>query len=338
MNAATTIKRQQRLMTLDTKADSHRAALASTLESYLRRGDLVVVNDAGTLPASLQATTEGGVDLEVRLVQRIGPSHWRCLLLGKGSWRDDTDARLPPPTLSLGVLLEIQGCLRAHVTAISTSSERLVSLQFETDETELLSALYKGARPIQYSYHHLDLPLSWLQSPFASRPWSVEMPSAGRAITWRTMRMLRLRGVQIARLTHAAGISATGEAAQDAQLPFREHYDIPLDTVEAIYRTRNAGGRVIAIGTTVVRALEGCVAERGSLHAGEGDTSLIIDETFKPRVVDGVLAGLHAPEESHFKLLSAFATPALLIRAWTRALALGFQNHELGDALLVASQ
>jgi len=142
--------------------------------------------------------------------------------------------------------------------------------------------------------------------------------------------------VRWASLTHAAGLSATGDPALDAALPLPERYDIPAATVRAIAATRARGGRVVAVGTTVVRALEGAAeAGGGTLHAWEGVTDLKITPTFRPRIVDGVLSGAHAAHESHFALLAAWAGPELLAEAAQQADRAGFLTHELGDAMLV---
>ena len=135
----------------------------------------------------------------------------------------------------------------------------------------------------------------------------------------------------IATLTHAAGLSSTGDPALDAHLPLAERYDIPPATVAAVQGAR----RVIAVGTTVVRALEGCVQQSGRLVAGPGETDLVIRPGFGPRVVHGLLSGIHEPAESHFDLLGAFAPASALQAAWRHANAAGYRNHELGDLVLV---
>jgi S-adenosylmethionine:tRNA ribosyltransferase-isomerase len=336
MRAATKLHRKQQLIALDSDSDIAEGDAADQLANYLQSGDLVIVNDAATLPASFRATTQSGHVIELRLVQRREASVWLCLALGSGSWQEDTNQREAPPSLKAGAFLRVSEALSAHIVDVSILSDRLVTIRFDATEVELLAALYQQGDPIQYSYHHRRLPLSWLQSPYAGRPWAIEMPSAGRAMTWQTISRMRARGVRIARLTHSAGVSATGLPELDVRLPFQEHYDIPLETIEAIDVCRVRNGRVIAVGTTVVRALEGCVHERGKLLPGEGNTRLVLDEHFEPAVVDGVLAGIHGPGESHFRLLSAFAQPKALKAAWNCAVHLGYQNHELGDAMLVA--
>ncbi len=142
---------------------------------------------------------------------------------------------------------------------------------------------------------------------------------------------LRRAGVAIARLTHAAGLSSTGDAALDRALPWPEPYDIPDATAAAIATAKASGHRIIAIGTTVVRALE---ASGGA--AGAGIATQRLDARSQLRVVDGLVSGLHVPGESHFELLTAFAPDALLRTAIARAAAAGLASHELGDAWLIA--
>jgi len=140
--------------------------------------------------------------------------------------------------------------------------------------------------------------------------------------------------VSLAWLTHAAGLSSTGDAALDAALPLPERYEVPEATVEAVARARAAGGRVVAVGTTVVRALESA-AQDGRLRAGRGLATLRIDGGFRPRVVDGLLTGLHEDGTSHFELLKAFAPAAFLEPALRHAAEAGYLGHEFGDALLI---
>jgi S-adenosylmethionine:tRNA ribosyltransferase-isomerase len=205
---------------------------------------------------------------------------------------------------------------------------------FDATGDALWAALYREGRPIQYAHARGPLPLWAVQTVYAGRPWAFEMPSAGRPLTWEILLALRRRGVGWASLTHAAGVSATGDPAIDAALPLPERFEIPAATVSAIEATHRQGGRVVAVGTTVVRALEGA-ASAGGLRASSGITDLRIGPAYRPRVVDGILSGVHAPEESHFALLGAFADAGLLGRAWAHARARGFRPHEMGDAMLV---
>jgi S-adenosylmethionine:tRNA ribosyltransferase-isomerase len=227
------------------------------------------------------------------------------------------------------------GALQARVLGSAPLSPRLLRVAFDVTGDGLWAALYREGRPIQYSYARRELPLWAVQTVYAGRPWAFEMPSAGRPLSWEILLALRRRGVRWAALTHAAGISATGDPAIDAALPLPERFEIPAATVAAIEEARRRGGRVLAVGTTVVRALEGAVAGGGELRATAGITDLRIGPRHRLRVVDGILSGVHAPDESHFALLGAFAGADLLRRAWAWASARGFRAHELGDAMLV---
>jgi S-adenosylmethionine:tRNA ribosyltransferase-isomerase len=211
-----------------------------------------------------------------------------------------------------------------------------VDLSFDRAGAELWSALYAAGRPVQYSYLTRDLALADVQTPIAGRPWAVEMPSAARTVTVSLLRALRARGVGLAALTHGAGLSATGDPILDAALPLPERYEIPDATAAAIAGTRLRGGRVVAVGTTVVRALEGsAVQNHGEVRAGAGVTDLRIGASHVPAVVDGLLSGLHEPGSSHFELLTAFAPRAFLEGAARHAEAAGYLAHEFGDACLV---
>jgi S-adenosylmethionine:tRNA ribosyltransferase-isomerase len=150
---------------------------------------------------------------------------------------------------------------------------------------------------------------------------------------------LRARGVEVATLTHAAGLSSTGDAAIDAMLPVPERYEIPQATVEAVARARSRGGRVVAVGTTVARALEGCAARHGGVLVAEtATTDLRIDSRLKRRVVDSLYTGLHEPGASHFDLLGALIDVETAKRAYEHAAAHGYVNHEFGDSCLVVGE
>ena len=198
------------------------------------------------------------------------------------------------------------------------------------------TGIYAYGRPIQYSYLKDDLAPWSVQTAYASRPWAVEMPSAGRPLSWQILLELKRRGIRLARVTHAAGISATGDEDLDAALPLAERFEIPEETVRTIEATRGRGGRVIAVGTTVVRALEGSAEEHDKhVAAGASETDIVIDRKFRLRVVDGILSGVHDPAQSHFRLLRAFADETTLRRAWRHATDEGYLCHEFGDLCLI---
>jgi len=222
--------------------------------------------------------------------------------------------------------LELGG-LRARVAEVSG---RRVALRAASGGDALWQALYGAGAPVQYAHRAQSLPLYAVQTAYAARPWAAEMPSAGRPLTWSILLALIRAGIEVATLTHAAGLSSTGDAALDREMPWPERYQIPARTAAAIARARRDGGRVIAVGTTVVRALE---ASGGV--AGDGVATLRLTAGYVPVVVDGLVSGLHVPGESHYELLRAFASHARLTRALALASARGLSSHELGDACMI---
>jgi S-adenosylmethionine:tRNA ribosyltransferase-isomerase len=163
-----------------------------------------------------------------------------------------------------------------------------------------------------------------------------EPPSAGYLLDWKLLAQMRAAGARFATLTHAAGISSTGDARLDARLPLDEPYNIPAATVQAIAQTRSAGGRIIAIGTTVVRALEHAAESLGCVSGAiDGIATQRIGPATKLRVVDAILSGTHEPETSHFELLQAFAGREQLLRVSRLLDACAYRTHEFGDSVLI---
>ena len=325
---------RERLLVIDRARESISDSLVVDLPRYLAR-DLVVVNDASTIPASL-AGTAASQGVELRLVSQKSESTWTAVLFGEGDWRTRTERRPAPPELARGARIVLAPRLTARVDEVSRISPRLLEITFDRSGDELWSEIYRHGRPIQYAHVARPLELWHVQTPYAGRPWAVELPSAGRPLTAELLRACQRDGIELQSLTHAAGLSSTGDPRIDALLPFAERFHIPEATVAAVARAKARGARVIAVGTTVVRALEGCAASNGgALVAGDGVTDLHIDEGFRPRIVSGLLTGLHEPGASHFSLLQAFAPRALLARAYAHAEREGYLNHEFGDSNLV---
>jgi len=312
-----------RLVAIDRRADRVELTSFARLPELLAPGDLVVVNDAATLPGSLR-----GDGFELRLSGPVQASRLVGVVFGPGDHRTRTEDRPPPRTFVVGERVRL-GALACEVVAVQG---RRVELVARAQEDELWQALYAHGRPVQYAHRLEPLPLWSVQTAYAARPWAAEMPSAGRALTWEVLLGLRRAGIALARLTHAAGLSSTGDDELDRALPWPERYELPRATIEAIAAARARGGRVIAIGTTVVRALESAAPE---LHAGAGIARLRLDAAYSPRLVDGVVSGLHSPGESHFELLRAFAPRDRLVHAIELAAAHGLSAHELGDACLI---
>ncbi|MCA1825464.1 MAG: S-adenosylmethionine:tRNA ribosyltransferase-isomerase [Myxococcales bacterium] len=311
----------ERVLQIDPATGALSEHTIGDLPSILRQGDLLVVNDAATLPASLRAREPA---IEVRLLGQQPDGTFRAVLFDGADWRTPTEHRAPPPPLQAGRVLRFDG-LSATIERISPVSSRLVDLRFDETGAALWSAIYRQGRPIQYAYASGPFELWDVQVAYASRPWAAEMPSAGRPLRWEVLLALRSRGVGIASLTHAAGISSTGDPALDAALPLAERFEIPGSTARAVSGAR----RVVAVGTTVVRALEGA---GGRLS---GETDLVIGPGYRPRVVDGLLTGVHEKGASHYALLRAFAGEDLLERATAFSEQRGFLSHEFGDSWLI---
>jgi S-adenosylmethionine:tRNA ribosyltransferase-isomerase len=307
----------------------HTALVA--LPALVARGDLVIVNDAATLPASLRLTSH---DAEMRLAAHAPDGAFHAVVLGAGTWRTPTERRGPAPRLRPGERVT-SGELTATVVAVDATEPALVTLRFEQTGAAFERALYARGEVVQYSYLARPLELWDVQSRFSARPWAFEPASAGMALPFELIVALRGRGVEVAALSHAAGLSSTGSASLDRRLPLPERYEIPEATRLAVERAHERRGRVVAIGTTVVRALESSFAEHGALRAGIGEARLVIGPEFRPRVVDGLLTGMHAAGTSHFALLRAFAPVELLERALDVAAQAGYLEHEFGDACLV---
>ncbi|HEX4335712.1 MAG TPA: S-adenosylmethionine:tRNA ribosyltransferase-isomerase [Polyangiaceae bacterium] len=225
--------------------------------------------------------------------------------------------------------------LSAVVVSVDPDAPRLCRVRFDRDGAPLFRALYAAGRPIQYAHVAKPLPLWLVQSTFASRPWSFEAPSAGRPFTWSLLARLSEHGIATTCVTHAAGISSTGDDALDRRLPFPERYSIPEVAVRAIETARARGGRVVAVGTTVTRALESAALVHGALAPGDGEATLVLGPGYRPRIVDGLFTGMHARGTSHFALLEAFAPAALLTDAIAHAESAGYLEHEFGDSCLV---
>jgi S-adenosylmethionine:tRNA ribosyltransferase-isomerase len=318
-----------------------RLARFAELPQLLRAGDLVVVNDAATLPGSLPGAAADGSPFELRLSGPVDAGRLSGVAFGPGDHHTRTEDRGSPPPLGPGDRVTVAGM---PATVLGAAGRR-VELAVHAGGDALWQTLYAAGAPVQYAHRSERLALWSVQTAYAGRPWAAEMPSAGRPLTWDIVLGLRRAGVGVAALTHAAGLSSTGDDALDRALPWPERYEIPQRTAEAIAAARARAGRVIAVGTTVVRALEAAAAEcpvagPGSsgappVRAGSGVASLRLDAAYRPRVVSGLVSGLHVPGESHFELLSAFAPPDPLRRALALAAQHGLSSHELGDACLI---
>src|SRR5215471_14597610 len=226
------------------------------------------------------------------------------------------------------------GSLTATILQL-LSHPRFVLIRFEGTSASIWEGLARHGRPIQYSHIPTTLTVWDTWTPIAGPPVAFEPPSAGYALDWRTLDAIHRRGVHFATITHAAGISSTGDAELDARLPFDEPYYIPPATARAVKCARVRGGRIVSIGTTVVRALEHAAQPDGTIRAGAGVATQRIGRATRLRIVDAMFSGTHEPGTSHYELLRAFVVAGVLHRM-DEELAVGdYRTHEFGDSVFV---
>ncbi len=297
--------RAAKLLIVDARGNI-RSTVRKELAALFSPDDLIVANDAATLPASLRGVHgPTGAPIEVRLAGWIYPGD----------------------QLALGPLQAVVAELCGH--------PRLLTIRFCGDRDAILAGIARHGRPILYAHVAQPLVLWDVWTRFAAVPLAFEAPSAGFALDWRTLIAWRERGLKLATLTHAAGISSTGDPALDIRLPFDEHFCIPPATAAAIAQTRARGGRVVAVGTTVVRALEAAADACGRIRAGSDVARGRIGSDTELHAVDTILTGAHEPGESHFELLRAFADDETLNKMSTALEANHFRGHEFGDSVLI---
>jgi len=336
--AAVQRPRDARLLVVDASgriAQRPRSALAEALAT----GDVVVANDAATWPASLSGThVATGETIEVRLAARRSLAAddvhaFVAVVFGAGDHRTPTEQRPLPPALAVGDALAL-GPLSARVVAV-LGHARLVELRFAGDADAIRAGIARHGRPVQYAHVESPLALWDVWTRIAASPAAFEPPSAGFALDWRMLERFAARGIAFATLTHAAGLSSTGDPALDARLPLDEPYRIPAATVAAIAAARQRGGRIVAIGTTVARALEHAASRRGGLRAGSGVADNRIGAATRLALVDAIVSGTHEPGSSHHALLGAFVSTPTLARIDAALESGGYRTHEFGDSVLI---
>lgn len=291
------------------------------LPGLLAPGDLLVVNRSATLPASLPADGPYGT-FTLNLSTRYGDRLW----LAEPRW---SHAEPGPVPLGVGDRIRADG-VDARVAAWHP---RLPRLAFVAFESAVESAMARAGVPIRYAYVPEPLPLAAYQTVFADVPGSAEMPSAARPFTPDTLAALDARGVGVARLTLHTGVSSL-EVEGDEIALYAEPFAVPAETVAAIEAAREAGGRVIAVGTTVVRALESAWDGR-RLRPASGFTRRVIRPGAYAGIADGLLTGLHDAGTSHLAMLAAVAGEQAVRDAYGSAIEHGYLWHEFGDVHLL---
>ena len=311
----------------------------SAFVDFLRPDDLVIANDAATLPASLKGVHEPtGKPIEVRLAGRpsLDPTdinRFSAIVFGEGDFHTRTEDRPLPPPLQVGDKL-VLGPLHAEIENL-LDHPRLVTIHFAGTPDEVWAGLANHGRPIQYAHLQESLELWDVWTKIAGPPVAFEPPSASFVLDWHIVSTIREHQARFATITHAAGISSTGDEELDHLLPFDEPYRIPVSTAKAVELTRQRSGRVIAVGTSVVRALEAAATEDGHLRSGDGLAKGRIGPATHLKVVDAILSGTHEPGTSHYELLRAFLEDSTLERTTKELDAHGYRTHEFGDSVLI---
>jgi S-adenosylmethionine:tRNA ribosyltransferase-isomerase len=295
-----------------------------SLPAHLQPGDLLVVNESATVPAALTAVREGDggtFELHLSTPDPSTPRRW-VVELRRAAERHRGARR--------GERFALPGGGSAQLVAPYLSAGRLWVAELELPEP-LLAYLERHGRPIRYAHQLRERPLADHQTMFARVPGSAEMPSAGRPFTPELVAALEARGIGLARLVLHTGVSSQ----ERGERPYPERFAIPSRTAERVNATRAAGGRVVAVGTTVTRALESAAAPDGRVRAASGWTSLTITPERGVAAIDGLITGWHEPAASHLLLLEAVAGRELVERSYAAALAAGYRWHEFGDSHLL---
>lgn len=312
---------------VSTADDGHRHETFCNLPALLAPGDLLVVNDSATLPASLPAQASCG---QFRL--NLSTHYGRGLWLAEPRRDHATPGPLP---LAAGEAIQVAGAPARAVGPLH-GQPRLWFVQFDSDAMGLMQ---RYGEPIRYGYVEQPWPLAAYQTIFAAEPGSAEMPSAARPFTPRVLDALRARGVQVASLTLHTGVSSLEVESDtvEAHAVYAEPFAVPRATAAAVNAARAQGRRVIAVGTTVVRALESAW-DGDRVRAMEGFTRAYIHPGRPIRVVDGLLSGLHDPLASHLAMLYALAGADRIRAAYVEAVAHGYLWHEFGDSHLILNR
>ena len=295
------------------------------LPELLEPGDVLVINVSATIPAAVPARRSNGTRVRLHFATRAPhlEDDWRVVEI-----RSADGSR--PARLIAGERLSLRGGASLELVAPYASGKRLMLARF-CCELLVDEYLERHGEPIRYAHIRRPLPLEAYQNVYATSAGSAEMPSAGRPFTRELLSRLVARGITIAPVTLHAGVSSP----ESHEPPFPEWYEVPAHTAQLICDARHAGGRVIAVGTTVVRALESAASADGCACGRSGWTSLVVTPECGVRAVDGMITGWHEPEASHLMMLEAIAGPEMLARSYAAALDAGYLWHEFGDSHLI---
>ena len=297
-----------RLIVSDLERDAVEHARFSDLPRWLDPGDLLVVNVSGTMNAALNATAPDGREFELHVSTRLPGGFWTVELRVPGP-----DASLPFRHAHAGMSLQLPA--GGHATLLAPyplvgsveSPSRLWMAALSVPDS-VPAYLARSGFPIRYSYVKRSWPSSMYQTVFATEMGSAEMPSAGRPFTPELVTRLVASGIQIAPIVLHTGVASL----EDHEPPYEEFYRVPPETADRVNAAKRRGHRIVAVGTTVVRALETVTDERGTTSAGQGWTDLVITKDRPLRVVNALITGLHEPHATHLTMLERAIEAAAL--------------------------
>jgi S-adenosylmethionine:tRNA ribosyltransferase-isomerase len=338
-----------RMLVSNVERDSIAHARFRDLPRWLSEGDLLVVNTSGTLNAALSVSTDAGEPFELHLSTHLPGGFWTVEVRRPGPI-----ASLPYHDAAAGLALHLPAGARATLLApyplvanLDSPSRLWMAALKLPDPVHAYLARY--GFPIRYGYVKRPWPSSMYQTVFANEPGSAEMPSAGRPFTPELVTRLVARGVEVAPLLLHTGVASL----EDHEPPYEEFYRVSRETAERVNAARRAGHRIIAVGTTVVRALETVTDPSGTTHPGEGWTNLVITPDRALRSVNSLVTGLHEPRATHLAMLervvaaaardhaadltisASICGPCHLERAYAEARRHGYLWHEFGDSHLI---
>lgn len=318
---------QVRLMVVHRAGDRVTHARFRELPRHLAAGDLLVLNVSATRPAAIAARREDFTQLELHFATEApdAPSGewWVVELRTPGG-------AAPFGTARAGEVLTLIGGATVTIAAPYTQGARLWLAEVDAGEP-VSDHLARHGHAIRYAYARSEWPLEAYQTVYATESGSAEMPSAGRPFTPEVITALVARGVLVAPVTLHTGVSSP----ERHERPHPERFRVPEATARLVNAVRSWGGRVVAVGTTVIRALETAAADDGTVSPADGWTNLVVTPERGLRAVDGLLTGWHEPSASHMQILEAAAGARLLEHSYRAALAHGYRWHEFGDSHLI---
>lgn len=309
--------------------DEPRSRRFTDLPDELHPGDLLVVNASATVGAAVDAVLDDGTPVVVHVSTALPGGLWMVEVRGPLAGGSTEPFAVPGRRRTVR-LVDGTG---VDLLRPAPGSRRLW-LAAVDDGVDLAAVLRDRGRPIRYRYVPRDWPLAAYQSVFAVEPGSAEMASAARPFTAEIVARLVSQGIAVAPLTLHTGVSSL----EGHELPYPERYRVPEATAALVNAVRAAGGRAIAVGTTVVRALETVADDRGTVHPGSGWTDVVITPDRGVRAVDGLLTGWHEPAATHLAMLEAVAGREPLLAAYRSAWEEGYRWHEFGDSHLLVRQ